>query len=187
MSTIPEKPPPARWETIARVADEARAERLELPGDEELTRQLREAGFADDAADRVLARALADDARLRGRATRPWVPLLVAAALVLAVLFAWKRRELVAWWEGQPAPIGPDRPGPERALTAAERAAALRDNALGACGAQQWAACAAGLDAARSLDPAGEAEGRVVAARAAIDAAIDAATARDGGDALKPR
>ncbi len=183
MSTTPDKPPPVDWKTIARVADEANEERFEPKSDEELARELREAGFADDAAGAVLDRALAaHDAR---RPWRRWIPLLAAAAVLLLVLLAWKRREVVAWWEGRPEPIEKDRPVPERDMTPAERAARVRHDALAACDALQWDTCAAELDWARSLDPAGEALPRVVTARAAIAEA--AAQAADGGIGPKPR
>jgi hypothetical protein len=65
-----------------------------------------------------------------------------------------------------PLAIGPD-PG-SAAATPRERAARLRDEAVAACGARDFAACEAKLDDAMRLDPAGESEPRVVAARAAI-------------------
>jgi hypothetical protein len=181
MSTTPDKPSRVSWATISRVADEANDEHFEPPSEEELTRQLREAGFADDAADRLLDRALAaDDAKASGRPRRSWVPFLAAAALLLLFLLAWKRREVVAWIEGQPVEIGPDRPGPERELTPVERAARVRRDAFAACDAKQWDKCGAELDWAKGLDPAGETAERVVAARAAM------ATATGGGDGGPP-
>jgi hypothetical protein len=166
VSTTPEKPPPVSWKTIARVADEANEERFEPKSDEELARELKEAGFADDAAGAILDRAIATHDR-RGR-WRRWIPLLAAAAVVLLVLLAWKRREVVAWWEGRPEPIEKDRSVPEREMSPAERAARVRHDAFAACDAQQWDTCAAELDWAKSLDPAGETLPRVVTARATI-------------------
>ncbi len=174
MSTTPRKPPLVSWKTIDRVADEAREETLVAKSDEELTRELREAGFADDAADGIVDRALA--ANERRRPARRWIPALVAAAAVVLAVLAWKRQEVVAWWEGRPDEIGPDRAGPER-VGVAERAGRLREEAYAACDASQWAACATKLDEARRLDPAGETGPRVVGARAALTAAAAAGDA----------
>ncbi|HEY3818768.1 MAG TPA: hypothetical protein VGL81_16470 [Polyangiaceae bacterium] len=178
MSTAPEKPPLVTWKTIQRVADEARDERLDVKSDEELTRELRAAGFADDAADRIVDRALA------GSQPRPparrWVVVLAAAAVVLLALGAWKRREVVAWWEGPPAEIGPDRWAPP------PRAVHLREEAFAACDAKQWETCGAKLDEAKALDPAGEASERVAGARAAIEAATTV-TGDAGETPRKPR
>jgi DNA-directed RNA polymerase specialized sigma24 family protein len=49
-----------------------------------------------------------------------------------------------------------------------DRAAAIRREALAACDAELWAKCADGLDQAATLDPQGEDDARVKAARAAI-------------------
>jgi hypothetical protein len=65
-----------------------------------------------------------------------------------------------------PLAIGPD-PG-STAATPRERATRLRDEAVAACGAKDFATCTAKLDDAKRLDPAGESEPRVVTARAAI-------------------
>jgi hypothetical protein len=83
-----------------------------------------------------------------------------AAATVVAVQLAGSRR-------------GPDAIGPEppsSTPTPHEQAARLREEALAACGAHDFTACTVKLDDARTLDPAGESEPRVVAARAAIAA-----------------
>jgi hypothetical protein len=91
----------------------------------------------------------------------------VAGAVVAAAAAAGVAVE-VATSAGGPLAIGPD-PG-STAATARERATRLRDEAVAACGAEDYATCTAKLDDAMRLDPAGESEPRVVAARAAIAA-----------------
>jgi hypothetical protein len=97
---------------------------------------------------------------------------LVAAAIVLLAFFAYKnRRAIVAWWSDEP--IRPDdqwlpwKP----ARTPQERAATLRDEAVGECAAARWQSCRDKLDEAQKLDPAGESEPRVSEARRAIERA----------------
>jgi hypothetical protein len=71
------------------------------------------------------------------------------------------------------SPRGPDAIGPEppsSTPTPWERAALLRAEAVAACAAQDFTSCTEKLDDAKSLDPEGESEPRVVAARAAIAA-----------------
>ncbi len=83
-----------------------------------------------------------------------------AAATVVAVQLAGSRRG--------PDAIGPEPPSTTR--TPHEQAARLRGEALAACDGHDFAVCTVKLDDARTLDPAGESEARVVAARAAIAA-----------------
>jgi hypothetical protein len=113
-----------RWETIERVARDAEKERLAGASADAIDDELRAAGLDPAAADRAFERAVADVAKRQGagapaetsKATgregsgrRTWVALLAAAALVLLALFAWRGREIVAWLEGAPEPIEPDR------------------------------------------------------------------------------
>jgi len=95
-----------------------------------------------------------------------------AAVAVVAVEVAESRRGLEAI-------------GPEPSSTPREQAALLRREALAACDTQDFAACTVKLDDAKRLDPAGESEPRVVAARAAI--AASPAPTQDEGDKRKPR
>ncbi len=83
-----------------------------------------------------------------------------AAATVVAVQLAGSQRG--------PDAIGPEPPSTTR--TPHEQAARLREEALAACDAHDFAVCTVKLDDARTLDPAGESEPRVVAARAAVAA-----------------
>jgi len=104
VSTPPDKPAArVSWKTIERVAAEAEASRLEAMSERQLDEELRKAGFEEGDADRVAGRAL-------GRSRRPrWMLALVAAAVVIAMVLVWKRREVVAFFTGTPEPIGPDR------------------------------------------------------------------------------
>jgi hypothetical protein len=80
-------------------------------------------------------------------------------------LVAINRAAIVALF-GHVEPIGPDiyDAAPPRAPDQ-ELAARLRDNAYAACDATLWQACLDALDDARKLDPTGEADPRVQAAR----------------------
>ncbi|HEY5243829.1 MAG TPA: hypothetical protein VIJ22_20250 [Polyangiaceae bacterium] len=101
-----------------------------------------------------------------------------AAATVVAVQLAGSRRG--------PDAIGPEPPSSTR--TPHEQAARLREEALAACDARDFAVCTVKLDDARTLDPAGESEGRVVAARAAIAASQEPTQEPPGPpEPLKPR
>jgi hypothetical protein len=52
------------------------------------------------------------------------------------------------------------------------RAAALRGEAYAACDTKRWTECTGKLDEAATLDPAGESDPRVVAARKAVSEAM---------------
>jgi DNA-directed RNA polymerase specialized sigma24 family protein len=67
-------------------------------------------------------------------------------------------------WTAPPSPA----PGSPEAL---QRARELRDQAFRACTQDDWATCERGLDGARELDPQGESDPRVHAARADVQAA----------------
>jgi hypothetical protein len=79
--------------------------------------------------------------------------------------------------------IGPDndwqplRPAPPPQM----RAENLRDEAVAACDGWLWALCRNKLDEAQKLDPAGESEPRVQAAREQVRAGLNP----DTGDKLK--
>jgi hypothetical protein len=55
-----------------------------------------------------------------------------------------------------------------------QRAAALRDEAFAACDMHLWADCLRKLDAAKKLDPDGDSDSRVSAARDAVVAGLKA-------------
>lgn len=90
--------------------------------------------------------------------------VLVGLVVALVAALAWMR----PWSTG--ATLG----AAERMNL--ERAAALRANGLDACARRMWTACVAFLDQAKGLDPPGDDDARVKAARA--QAAEAAAPAR---------
>jgi hypothetical protein len=104
-------------------------------------------------------------ARKRGRWSR-WAPVLAigsaAAGLVGATEPWWSSGLRVA--HGVPDDPHPVSPGDVRRVRYATTLAA----ALGACDKRDFAACERGLDDAKTIDPAGESDARVVAARRAI-------------------
>jgi hypothetical protein len=88
----------------------------------------------------------------------PWIPWLAAAAVGGLVIGG-----LVSMCESHVA-----KPPPDSQTASQARALRLRDEAYETCARGQWAACLGKLDGARELDPAGESDPRVTAARAAI-------------------
>jgi hypothetical protein len=162
-------------------ADDEMDRVLAMSGDER-RREIEAAGADVDAlhdrADEVYSEignaAVAPAGRLL-RAARPRrearIVLLLAAAFGALVVTGIERRELVALFEHEPAPIKPDLQEPQKTPkppTPAERAEALRNEAFDSCGDGLWAECARKLDAAKQLDPAGESDLRVQGARKAV-------------------
>ena len=90
--------------------------------------------------------------------------ILAAAAVVLVVIAAVKRPQIIAAFH-EPTPR--------------EVAESLRDDAVGNCEQGAWAACRDMLDHAAGLDPEGETEERVQKARADIAKATTPAPPRD--------
>jgi hypothetical protein len=181
VSTPPGRPPPqVTWKTIAKVADQAHASRIEGLSDKELEEELRGAGIDPGEADAIFERAskeaarreAADAVREAARRRRTWSILVAATLAVLLLLMAWRGREVVAFLRGEPDTIEPDRWGPRKEPTPVERAAQLREQALAACAQSAWEACRQKLDEARGLDPAGEADPRVKKARADVENAM---------------
>jgi hypothetical protein len=183
--------------------------RLEAMGKDELHHEVRDAG--GDPAGLPSAKELLADVETRARrkqngravaavdaeppeiATRPpartegrplhprWVVATAAAALLL-IFALMNRRAIVAYFNGDE--IRPDdqwlpwRPSP----TPEQRAASIREDAYAACQQEHWQECKAKLDDAKRIDPAGDAQPRVVKVRQAIEEA----QAADAGDPLKP-
>jgi hypothetical protein len=126
--------------------------------------------------------ALARSAR-RGAWRRPAVwTAAAAAAASIGVLVATNAPEMVAR-----VSTGHGAGGVETAASTSgdgdhDRAESLRKEATKACALSLWATCAAWLDEARKLDPAGESEPSVKKLREALDAASTKARGTtDGG------
>ncbi|HEX8794248.1 MAG TPA: hypothetical protein VF765_25065 [Polyangiaceae bacterium] len=102
------------------------------------------------------------------RSRRAWIAAgVVAAAAGAAGIAAEIGRPHRGTEEIRPEPPAP-APAP------LEQAALLRRQALAACDVRDFSACSAKLDEAKRLDPAGESDPRVVAARAAVEASTAA-------------
>jgi len=196
--TTPEEPKELDHEAGARFLEKLLAEdpaKLCVATDEQVDAMMDAAGIEvgqPDTAEQMLARVerrrRERQASAGGEATQvpraapkkpasrvAWVAgavVAAAAAAVVAVEVAGSLR-------------GPEAIGPEPSSTPREQAALLRREALAACDTQDFVACTAKLDDAKSLDPSGESEPRVVAARAAIAASL--APTQDEGDKRKPR
>jgi len=128
-------------------------------------------------------------ARVRQRVSRMrrwmkerWLAELAAVAALGIVA-------VVAWWvlsRGErpeahplPAPSAPIAPEPPSSI---ERARALRADALERCKREEWAGCLEGLDQARGLDPVGDQEPAIGAARAqATKGLLQDGAPRDNG------
>lgn len=183
--TAPDKPDLARgWLRAERLLDKE-ADRIATMSDEEFEREMgalpepAHVPTADEvrvrSAERARELATSED---RGRgATVKALPVskrvshrmiwLVAAALgVLVVVGVMRRREVIAWFKGDNT-IGPDLEL-EKALVQ-RRADDFRRQGLDACADSRWTICQTKLDEAKTLDPAGEADGHVKAARQSID------------------
>jgi hypothetical protein len=96
------------------------------------------------------------------RAVRRPRPAAIAAALALGALglgVLANRGAIEAYLEGG------ETIGPDTTWTAQQKAWAIRADAITACDARRWVACTQKLDEAMQLDPAGESDPRVVAAR----------------------
>jgi DNA-directed RNA polymerase specialized sigma24 family protein len=111
--------------------------------------------------------------RLRSHLRAQWKKeLALLAALGVVAVLVWIARhapkEDVAH-EVRPVPS-------EVAPSPADRARPIRDQALAACDRAEWIACVEGLDRARALDPAGDADERVQKARAAAESALQPPT-----------
>jgi hypothetical protein len=119
----------------------------------------------------IAAREVASRARARslrpkgGRARIVWLvaaAVLVASAAAAYAQWAHRHPELPRLAPPAPTTAPPaTSPGPSSQLIAAD----LRRQAFNACDAKRWSACLSLLDQAREVDPAGNADLQVQAAR----------------------
>ncbi|HLK40130.1 MAG TPA: hypothetical protein VKU41_25415 [Polyangiaceae bacterium] len=170
MSTPPKGDPARGWQALEAMIARDEDEWLETATDEEIEQRMAADGVKMPevpSADEFLARV---KKRAASRGSAPVVPLperrtpravwiaglAIAAGIGLAVGLASRDSDHVA--HGRP-PLTQE----ERA-----RAASLRESAFVACDAKNWVLCAGRLDEAGAIDPAGDEDPRVVAARKAI-------------------
>jgi hypothetical protein len=177
--TIPGKPDPDRGARFLHKLLTEDPAHLDVASDEEVERQMDAAGItvksvptAEELMALVAKRAgaSADEGTPTGpTATKAPVkrprPVAIAAAVALGALgvAALANRGVIEAYLRGVEPIGPDT-----TWTAQQKAALIRGDALDACGTQRWTECTQKLDEAAKLDPAGESDPRVVAARQAV-------------------
>lgn len=201
MSRDPKLPRDEAWDAVEKTALSEEARRVAKLSDAGLDRELekknvdakalRERGAALAAklmaqqATKAPAPAVAAVPSPAPRA-KGWTVWLVAAAVgaLGATLLAMNFATVVAWFG--PEPIGPDTADSALAGGPRERASKLRDAAVAACRASEWTTCSLKLDEARSLDPAGESEPRVVQARRDIADAEPSDAGPEKPEKLKP-
>jgi hypothetical protein len=166
------------WEAIENLSGEAELARINALDDPELDRELRAAGIDPDKAAAFVQKAIAtapSEPRApsapqpspAGPHTPPprrsgWVTYFAAAAVAVLAATALTKPDANT---GSPAPPDSSASGDD-----AQRkpAAQLRAQAFEACAQSQWKRCAILLDEARLIDPAGDADPRVVRWREAI-------------------
>jgi len=142
------------------VADAEKA--LEARGLDPAAERVKAGEWRRELGERVAARKAAQEkAQVRpARRAHPALTWLVAASLGAGVGGSVVYTSMLGGVTA-PAPRGSSTaPEPERAA-----AADLRRDAVAACDAQRWGECLARLDAARSLDPAGDATAEAEATR----------------------
>jgi hypothetical protein len=179
--TRPSPPDPDRGARFLEKLLEDDPAHLDVATDDEVERMMDAAGVevkSVPTADELIALA---DRHAREQAPAPappprsrarrMSPVAIAAVLVLGaggIVTLLNSAAIVAYLKGEP--IGPDRPWspPSATATPQELAAAMRADAFAACDAQKWGECTRKLDEARRIDPAGEADPRVTAARKAV-------------------
>ncbi len=146
------------WRALEKAGADAELERVGAMSGDEVDAELRAAGVdpaeAAKIGEDIVAAAPASTAP-RDRRRILWVAALGMAAVIVAVFLAWPR----------PAPEIASPPTPEQ-----QQAAKMRDDAIDACKELRWDACEEGLNAATALDPEGETDPRVIAARRFIAA-----------------
>jgi len=158
------------WDMLVDEAGEEEIERAASVTVEQASKELAAAGF-DVAAERKEAAAFLKDLRSGAAPVAP-VPAPQPPKPLRSERPPKPRRALTAWLSaagGAAAAgavfyaiqMGTATVGAGDPSTARE----LRRAAMAACDQQRWAECLAGLDEARALDPKGDAEPAVAAAR----------------------
>jgi hypothetical protein len=167
------KPTPEElFEALDGEDDDIEAARILALSDEALDGELAKAGF-DPATERARGRKLGEralgGATSQGTGQPPrrfasarWITLLAASLGALAVGGIGIGSGLFGPTDDHVGASAP-RPG----WTGEPASQKARRVALQACDAERWAECIDGLDAARKLDPAGDADESVQRARAA--------------------
>ena len=157
-------------EEIERQMDAAGIEVKSVPSAEELMAlAARKAEEQTHGPLSPLATTSAPAEKRKATASTPPVkrprPAAIAAAVALGALgvAALANRGVIEAYLARTEPIGPDT-----TWTAHEKAWAIRAEAIAACDVRRWVECTQKLDEAMKLDPAGESNPRVVAARRAI-------------------
>jgi hypothetical protein len=118
--------------------------------------------------------------------SRRWAAVALGGA-TLAVLLWWQGAALIASVYGPPRHVETRAAGPVPTPSALQQsAAAIRKKAFAACLGQSWVLCQDELDRASALDPAGDRDAKVQAARKRIEEALAAAAAAPdaAGDAV---
>jgi hypothetical protein len=166
------------WQALEKVAAEVgELERIDALSDDELDSELRAAGI-DPAEAANLGQDLLVGApppapppqpprapKQAARSSRKvhwvaWGAVAAAAVLVIGVL---------ATRPDDVASPRPDDSASDAGLATKQQAAAkLREDAFGSCAHGVWGVCEDRLNAARALDPAGEQDAKVLAARRSV-------------------
>lgn len=147
-------------EEVVAMMDKAGVSAETVPGAEELfARAAKRAATRAKASTAEPVHVAPPAARSRARRMSPSSIAAAVAAIALGSVALLNRAALVAYLSGGSANVG---------ASVTQRAATLREEALDACDARRWEECGRKLDEAKDLDPAGEDEPRVVAARKAI-------------------
>jgi hypothetical protein len=146
--------PKETLEATDRPGDSREAAPILAPGDDERAHE----------AERSERRRTTVRPRRRERQNVLWLAAAaVAAAYLLFLVVPRLSPATPVLTSRPPPPSASDRDHPTRSDL--ERASALRRVALDACAVQRWRACLEGLDDARRIDPEGESEPTVRAAR----------------------
>lgn len=161
---VPIGPAPIEAKNLAQWA----AKQAGASGDAQSTLEWMAREGEGEKLETIAAEEKVPAARVRQRVSRMrrwmkerWLAELAAAALVVVLGFVlwrvFRKEEPIT----QPTP----EPKPSSNEPNLDRARALREKAFKACDNQLWQECIAGLDEAKGIDPAGEGDPRVGAAR----------------------